>query len=52
MQSHTEQHKWQKCPSCGFSCPDPIKGSTKLDIDSKKKYPSLETKKALGIKED
>ena len=52
MLDHPSTLKHKKCPSCGFTCPYPIKEQTVLDREIKMKPASAETKKALGIKDE
>lgn len=51
MLQHPTLQKYRKC-SCGFTCRDPAKESTKLDDNQNRKYPSEAVKKALNIKEE
>lgn len=45
MLCHPSLIKHQKCPTCGFTCPDPEKESTKLDKENHKFTLSKEVKR-------
>ena len=52
MLCHPSLIKHKKCPTCGFTCPDPIKEQTVMDREVKMKPASPEMRKALGLKDD
>lgn len=52
MLCHATLVRHKKCPTCAYTCPEPLKEAVKVDLDVKIKQPSEATKKILGIKDE